>query len=717
MKQKILKKSIAIIMLAITLISILANTVMATEISSAALHDSGDCGLHLQYWNEPKNAWYYITTTFVTYTENGVEYPAYCLNKDLPGVSNEGVGDYSVNISTLLDDVRIWRVIINGYPYQSPSAMGVENKYDAFVATKQAIYCIIYGYEPATRYKGGDSRGTAIANKIVDLVNIGRYGTQTPYNTDVEVSKTGGFYEDGEYYSQNYKIKAPVETASYTITATNGLPEGALITNLSNNVKNSFTGSETFKVRIPKDKLNKDVNVTVVLRAKCKNYPVFFGATTVAGTQDYAITYDPYGDLGGKTFMNVATNTGKIEINKTDSDTNKAISGVVFGLYKEDGTEIGKATTNDKGIAVFQGLYQGIYTVKELKTDDRYVLNETEFVADVKYNKTTTLDIQNEYKKGNIKVYKVDKDNHKIRLGNVSFDLYSEEFDKVVGTYATNVNGELLIEDVRIGNYKLIEKNTGRWYNLADDVDIQVEWKKTEEITIENEKKKGQIKVIKTDGDTEYVLEGVNFIVEDSNGNIVDKITTDKNGEAITKKLAIDETYTVYEESTKKGYILSNEKKTVELEEIEIKTLQFENYKEKGSVKIIKKSSDEKNIEGINFKISGTSKTGEYFERIYTTNEKGEIYIDEILAGEYTIEELKNDVNKSYLIPKSKTITVENDRITEVEFFNKLLGIPMTGDISQKKIWIGVFLIASTSLIGIIILKKNKKKINEKVAK
>ena len=70
---------------------------------------------------------------------------------------------------------------------------------------------------------------------------------------------------------------------------------------------------------------------------------------------------------------------------------------------------------------------------------------------------------------------KVDKDYNKIVLGDVLFDLYSEEFDKVVGSYRTNVNGEIYIENLRIGNYSLIEKETNRWYNLAEDTDVVVE--------------------------------------------------------------------------------------------------------------------------------------------------------------------------------------------------------------------------------------------------
>ena len=62
------------------------------------------------------------------------------------------------------------------------------------------------------------------------------------------------------------------------------------------------------------------------------------------------------------------------------------------------------------------------------------------FDVNVEYNKTTTKTITNEHKKGNLTVYKVDKDNNRIALGGVTFDLYSEEFKKVIGTYTTDEN-------------------------------------------------------------------------------------------------------------------------------------------------------------------------------------------------------------------------------------------------------------------------------------
>ena len=84
--------------------------------------------------------------------------------------------------------------------------------------------------------------------------------------------------------------------------------------------------------------------------------------------------------------------------------------------------------------------YQNNYQLKEISTNDNYILNEMTFDVNVEYNKTTTKTITNEHKKGDLTVYKVDKDNNRIALGGVTFDLYSEEFKRVIGTYTTDEN-------------------------------------------------------------------------------------------------------------------------------------------------------------------------------------------------------------------------------------------------------------------------------------
>ncbi len=492
-------------------------------------------------------------------------------------------------------------------------------------------------------------------------------------NTDVKANKIGTFFEDGDYYSQEYIVDSPVDTSEYSIVSTAGMPNGAKITNMSNTEKSTFAGNEHFKVKIPKSQLDKDVNVTVVLRAKCKNYPVFYGKTTVPGTQDYMLTFDPYGDVSGQANLNVKTNTGKIQINKTDDETRNPIEGVTFQLQKLDGTVIGNATTDKNGQASFSMLYQQKYVLKEISTNEKYILNKATFDVDVEYNKTATKNITNEHKKGNLKVYKVDKDNHKIALGNVNFDLYSEEFKKVIGTYTTNVDGEFQVNNLRIGEYKLIEKNTGKWYNLAADKTVEVKWDTTEESIVENELKKGQIKVIKVDKDNhEIKLEGVTFEVLDENNNVLEKITTNENGEALTTRYPIRD-YTklkLREIETLEEYKLNDQVQTITLEANQIKSITFENEVKKGQIKVIKVDLDNNEIKLPNVEFKVYDEAGNIVETLIT-NENGEAVSKKLpITQKYKVQESKT--GEWYVLnDEPQTATLEEDKITDMTFTNE----------------------------------------------
>lgn len=673
------KRILATLMLVLTLFSTLSSSVFAVEISSANIQDRGDVEWHLQYWNEDKNVWSYITTTYTTYTEGGKEYPAYCLNKEYPGVGE--LDGYTVDVTSVLDNVQVWRTIINGFPYKSAGELGLANDLEAFQATKQAVYCILYGFDPVTRYRGAeqgaDARGDAIKRAIVNIVNEGRYGSQTPSDPSVTLSNSGSLYEDGNYYTQKINVSSTVEMSNYIITATANLPQGTIITNSNGIVTNSFNGNESMYIKIPKSQMNKDIsNAIINVQGKCKTYPVFYGKTRVEGTQNYALAYDPFGDGVGRAILNFETNTGKVIVNKTDDETSKPIQGVKFSLKRADGTIVGTATTNEQGIATFDKLYQGNYKLVEVETNPKYILNKAEFDVNVEYNKTTSVDVENEHKKGNIKVYKIDKDNNKVVLGNVKFDLFSHEFNKVIGTYYTDVNGELEVKNLRIGDYSLIEKNTNKWYNLAEDTEVEVKWNLTKELQIENELKKGSIKIIKVDEENHEVkLENVKFKVMDKDGKVLEELITDKNGETETSKYPIRDfsELKIQEVETLDTYVLDDEIHTIILEENQIKNVTFENEKIKGQIQIAKVSADDNKLTGDK---KGTPLAGAIFE-IYnsndelvdtlTTDSEGKAISKLLVKGEYYLKEVDSG-SPYYLINSNifKTEIKEHKEIVDV---------------------------------------------------
>lgn len=393
MKSK--NKFVAVMLLFLVLFSSFIPVVNAVEINSAYLENGASCKGHLQYNFD--GIWADIRGNLIHYNLNGVKYPAYCISTpQTPGVDEKG--SYTVNITELLDDVRIWRVIVNGYPYQTPAQMGVETEEDAYMTTKQAIYCIMFNRNVTALYRGKDERGNKMMAALVRLVDIGRNGTQTPQSLSINAVKSGTLYEEENNYVQKYNVSSAVDIKSYTITSTANMPKGAIITNSKGISTSTFSGNESFYVKIPKTEMVNDINIVINLQGKCKTYPVFYGRTPNSGWQDYAVTFDPYGDGFGTTKLSIATNTASLKIIKKDKDTGNTLAGVTFNIKYENGTNIGDFTTNKDGIITISGLRQANIVVQEKNTLEKYILNTNTFKTNTVFNKQTTIEITNEHK-------------------------------------------------------------------------------------------------------------------------------------------------------------------------------------------------------------------------------------------------------------------------------------------------------------------------------
>ena len=269
----------------------------------------------------------------------------------------------------------------------------------------------------------------------------------------------------------------------------------------------------------------------------------------------------------------------------------------------------------------------------------------------LEYGQTAKITLENTRKKGNLKLIKVDKDNPNITLGSVAFDLYSEELDKVIGTYYTDANGEILVENLRVGNYKWIEKNTNKWYTYnTNDLEIKVEWNETTENVVQNELKKGQIKVVKVDKENKEIkLKDVEFDVLDKDGNVLETIKTDENGVAITKKYALRdyENLTLKEVKSHEGYVLDDTIQVIELKENETTNITISNEKIKGQIQITKISSDDNNLTG---EEKGSKLEGAKFE-IYSEDNK---LVDTVITDE-------NGIGTSKLLEYGKYYIKEVD--------------------------------------------------------
>ena len=470
-----------LLMVVIILFCNLQHGVLAsTELEKAHLKVYQGSELHLQY--KKGDIWSYISCLIVGYEMDGFVYPAYCLNRELPGP--EAVeGGFEASIDKTLEDVRLWRAITAGYPYKSPSEMGVETVWDAYTATKQAIYSILYDRDVLTYYRGADERGEKIVAAIDRLVNEGRYGTRTPQSANIVINKVNEAVLKDEFLVQEFSVGSNVNISTYKIENIKNLPEGSFISDLSGNDVLEFKSNEHFLVNIPKDSLSADLCYEIEVVAKCETYPVFYGVAPSADLQDHAITYSKYGDFTGKATITQKTNTGEIEILKLDENTKKPLEGILFTLYSEDNKEIQTVATNSEGKAFFRNLYKGKYIIKETKTNGNYILNTEPFIVEVNFNEKISLSVTNKLKTGKIKVIKVNEKDESIKLEGVEFEILDENM-QVIEKLITDENGEAISFELPSYDkiYYIREIKTQDNYVLNDSI-IEIQLDENNEFT------------------------------------------------------------------------------------------------------------------------------------------------------------------------------------------------------------------------------------------
>ena len=120
----------------------------------------------------------------------------------------------------------------------------------------------------------------------------------------------------------------------------------------------------------------------------------------------------------------------------------------------------------------------------------------------------------------------------------------------------------------------------------------------------------------------------------------------------------------------------------------------FINEAMKGNLKIKKTSSDGK-VEGFTFKVTGVNG----YDSTFTTDKNGEISVDGLRIGEYTVSEVSDNVSAGYILPADKKVTVKVGETAEIEMHNELRDTPKTGDDRKTGLWVAL---AGASALGIV---------------
>ncbi|GFI19269.1 hypothetical protein IMSAGC009_04449 [Lachnospiraceae bacterium] len=432
--------------------------------------------------------------------------------------------------------------------------------------------------------------------------------------------------------------------------------------------------------------------------------------------------------------------------------TNNELANITFGLYAAedltaaDGSviptdgllEIVSLDADGKGIAQTD-LPLGSYYLKEHSTDAHYILSGTKYSVTFAYGDQETAvvtiaandgePIVNELIYGSVSGKKLDEDGEglggaKIGLFAPSAKEFTEETAILVTTSAED--GSFQFENIPYGLWIVREIEQPEGFVLSTDLfPVAVnEDGQVIEIEIINEFIRGNLHLTKFDKDyPENKLSGAVFeVYRDTNGNkeldkddeLLGTMEETEKGQYEMKDLLYGGVL-VKEKTAPDGFYLDEnvyyvmidtDGKTYEIENEAGKG--FYNQAHRGNLKIVKTSSDGR-VEGFSFRV-----VGDNYDQTFKTDANGEIFIENLRVGKYTVTEVEDSVSAGYkrpdpvtvelVVDETLTVNVHNDKIT--------VDVPKTGDTSNLWLWIGL-MAAGISGIGVCVYSLRKRKKNK----
>lgn len=299
---------------------------------------------------------------------------------------------------------------------------------------------------------------------------------------------------------------------------------------------------------------------------------------------------------------------GGLIIRKLDSQTKQPLAGAEFKVTTGGGEFVpnqggavssnGIYTTDSSGQIHITGVAAGTtLVVTETKAPDGYVLETVSQTVQINAGDTQALTFYNEAI-GGIRITKLDEETRQ-PIRNVEFEVEYMN-GRRIGTFRTNANGVITIDGLENGWYSVVEKKAARGYILdAEPRDIEVKDGKITRITLTN-RKASSFLIHKVDSTTGKGIYGVTFLVSDRYGKPVAQYTSDQNGYVYMDDTDLqDGKYYIREISVPQGYVIDPEVKTFYVEYGQTSNITWYNTPTQAQIRIIKKSADDNQINGL----------------------------------------------------------------------------------------------------------------------
>ena len=400
---------------------------------------------------------------------------------------------------------------------------------------------------------------------------------------------------------------------------------------------------------------------------------------------------------GGESKVLTFENTplSAIVIRKVDSESGQPLEGAWFrirylgGTSSTGGTVIGEYRTSSNGTIVVTGLKAGTYVCEEISAPDGYVITdaaETVYLSG-KDQDVITVTFGND-KMGSLLIVKKDSVTG-APISDVEFFITDSD-GSVIGTangkYVTDSAGTIRIDDLTPGMTVIAKEVRAKEGYILDDTPQSIKIKRNSVMTLEfRNQPNGGVLVKKVDAVTNAPISDVEFLVTDSDGNLIGnangKFVTDSTGAFTITDVAPGTTLIIKETRAKVGYLLDDTPQTVKVKSNEVVTVEFRNQP-KGNLIIVKQDSITKEpLEGVQFKIvyadgsyvdaeGGTlSSTG-----LYWTDKEGKITLSGI-SGTVVVTEV--ETIPGYTIDensRTQTVVVNPNDTQTLYFYNTPVG-------------------------------------------
>lgn len=372
-------------------------------------------------------------------------------------------------------------------------------------------------------------------------------------------------------------------------------------------------------------------------------------------------------------------NDGTLKIRKVSSDGN--VSGIRFEIYKGENTAgqlVGTYVTDDSGF-ITKNLKPATYCIHEIVPDGYKPVSDR--VITIRANQERTVTFRNIKSGSQVKIIK-ETDNYDAG----PFTCKINEVDKENGTEKFVMFLELdtyepTIINLEDGKYKITEILTDKQKKSWQEIE-PVQFTVNHEVelitvTLQNHEKTGNIKVIKTASDN--FVEGKEFSLygkSDAGFEIQRCVrTTNKDGIAVFDNIPVGK-YVLEEVSS---HAIYNLKSDVDLGSVTVEWNKVTNVNvdndEKTTPFEVVKTSEDGNVKGFEFEITGTTTSGDSVKLTkLITDDKGRI-TGNLYPGEYVAKEVKT--HSKYIQPSEQKFTIEqttNDNPAPVQlfFYNEL---------------------------------------------